>query len=147
MVVLHLRQVHANAQAQEVVQLLHDAGVAAGQVVVHGNHVHALARDGVQVHRQGADQGFTLAGTHLGNLAMVQHHTADQLHVEVAHVQHTARGLAAHGKRFWQQGIQAFAFGVTLFEFGGFGRQLFVRQCLHGVFHTVDYGWRPGDIA
>jgi hypothetical protein len=39
-------------------------------------------------YRQRGDQGLALAGAHLGDLALVQHHAADQLHVEVAHAEH-----------------------------------------------------------
>jgi hypothetical protein len=52
--------------------------------------VHALAFQRVEVDRQGRDQGLALAGAHLGDLARVQHHAADQLHVVVAHAEHAA---------------------------------------------------------
>ena len=46
----------------------------------------------VQVDRQRRHQRLAFAGAHLGDLAVVQHHAADQLDVEVAHLQ---RPLAA----------------------------------------------------
>lgn len=121
--VRHARVDHAHAQAQPVVQLAHLRRVAAGQVVVDRDHVHALAFQRVEVHGQGRDQGLALAGAHLGDLAQVQHHAADQLHVVVAQAQHAARGLAAHGEglgrilssaspsatRFWNSGVLAFS--------------------------------------
>ena len=39
----------------------------------------------VQVQRQRGHERLALAGLHLGDAALVQHHAADQLHVEVAH--------------------------------------------------------------
>ena len=60
--------------------------------------MHALTGQGIQVGRQGGYQGLALTGAHLGNLAIVQHHAADQLHIEVAHVQHPSGGLAHRGK-------------------------------------------------
>ena len=65
--------------------LPHPLGVAAGEVVVHGDDVHTPASEGVQIGRQCGDEGFALAGFHLSDLTVVQHHAADQLHIEVTH--------------------------------------------------------------
>ena len=93
-------------QAQEVVDTAHPGGVAAGQVVVDRDHVHALGRQGIEVGRQGGDQGLALAGAHLGDLAVVQHHAADELDVEVAHAQGADAGLAHHGEGLGQQVVE-----------------------------------------
>ena len=50
----------------------------------------------VQVARQRGDQRLAFAGLHFGDLAVVQHHAADQLHVEMAHVQDAPAGFADH---------------------------------------------------
>jgi hypothetical protein len=103
----HLRQVDAHRQAQEVVQAAHPLRVAVGQVVVHRDHVHALAGQRVQVHRQRGGQRLALAGAHFGDLAVVQRHAAQQLDVEVAHL-HNALGAFAHrGEGLWQAGRRA----------------------------------------
>ena len=96
--VVHARHHDAHRQSERVVQPPHPLGVAAGQVIVDGDHVHALAGQRVEVGGQGRDQGLALAGAHLADLALVQHHAADQLHVEVAHTEHPAAGLAADGE-------------------------------------------------
>ena len=103
---VHVLLDQAHAQAQEAMDLAHPLGVAAGQVIVHRHHVHTAARQGVEVGRQRGHQGLALAGLHLGDLAVVQHHAADQLHVEVAHAQHPPAGLAHHGKGLGQQLIE-----------------------------------------
>ena len=69
-----------------ICNLAHPLGVAFRQVIVDRDHVDAAPGEGIQVNRQGRDQGFPFTGFHLGNLALVQHHAADQLHVEVAHL-------------------------------------------------------------
>ena len=102
----HVLLDQAHREAQEAVHLAHPLGVAPGQVVVHGHHVHAPAGEGVEVGRQGGHQGFALAGFHLGDLAVVQHHAADQLHIEVAHAQHPLARLAYYGKGLGQQLIE-----------------------------------------
>ena len=86
--------------------LAHPLGVTPGQVVVHRDDVYAPAREGIEVGRQGGHQGFALAGLHLGDLALVQHHAAYQLHIEVAHAQHPLAGFAHHGKGLGQQFIE-----------------------------------------
>ena len=62
--------------------------------------MHALAGQRIEVHRQGRHQGLTLTGAHLGDLAFVQGHTTNQLHVEVAHAHHPLAGFAGYRKGF-----------------------------------------------
>ena len=49
---------------------------------------------------------------------------ADQLHVEVPHVQHAAAGLADDGEGFGQQVVERLAVGEPLAELGGLAAQL-----------------------
>ena len=41
----------------------------------------------IQISGQRGDQRFAFAGFHFGDVAFVQHHAADQLHVKMAHFQ------------------------------------------------------------
>jgi len=82
-----------------------------GQVVVDGDDVDALACERVQVSGQGGDQRLAFTGAHLGDLAAVQDDAADQLHVEVAHVEEAAAGLADHGEGFDEQVVEGRALG------------------------------------
>ncbi|MNE52183.1 hypothetical protein D3C80_1468440 [compost metagenome] len=100
--------------------------------------MHALAFQGIEVHRQGAHQGLALAGTHLGDLALVQGHAADQLDVEVAHAHHPLAGLAGHGKGFRQQLVEGFALGQARLELFGLAPELLVAQRDHLLFQGVD---------
>ena len=81
-------------QAEELVEPAHPLGVASGQVVVDRDDVDALACEGVQVGRQGGDQRLAFTGLHFGDLAAMQDHAADQLHVEMAHVEDAPAGFA-----------------------------------------------------
>src|ERR1039457_4366753 len=91
-------------EAEELVEAAHPFGVAAGEVVVDGDDVNALACEGVQVARQGGDEGLAFTGLHFGDLALVEHHAAHQLNVEMAHIELAAAGLADHGKG-WNQEV------------------------------------------
>ena len=75
----------AGSHAQEVIQTPHPFGITRRQIVIDGNHVHTLAGQCVKVGSQCGDQGFTFTGFHLGDLATVQYHAADQLYIKVTH--------------------------------------------------------------
>ena len=78
---------HPHAEPKEGVEGSVPPGVTAGQVVVDGDQVGALADQRVEVEGQGGHQGLALAGLHLGDLALVEHDAPDQLDVEVTHPQ------------------------------------------------------------
>ncbi len=111
LVVVEVVHDDADGEAEELVDLAHPLGVALGQVVVDRDHVHAVAGERVQVAGEGGDERLAFAGSHLGDLALVQHHAADQLHVEVAHLHGAPAGLADHGKGLRQQLVQGCVFG------------------------------------
>mmetsp|Transcript_12872 Transcript_12872/g.30273 ORF Transcript_12872/g.30273 Transcript_12872/m.30273 type:complete len:931 (-) Transcript_12872:212-3004(-) len=126
----HLRQVDAHRQAQEVVQLAHPLGVAPREVVVHRDDMDALARQRVQVDRQRRHQGLAFAGAHLGHFAGIEHHAANQLHIEVAHLERPLAALAADRKRLGQDVVHAGATSDALLEGSRLGAQFVVGQSL-----------------
>ena len=102
---------HAHAQPQEAVQAAHPFGVALGQIVVDRNHVHTSASEGVQIARQGSDQGITFTGLHFGDAPGMEHHAANQLHVEMAHVENAPAGFPHDGESFNQKVVDRSALG------------------------------------
>ncbi len=62
----------------------HLFGLELGQVIVHRNHVDALARQSIQIGREHRHQGLTFTGLHLSDVAPVKCGTALNLNVEVA---------------------------------------------------------------
>ena len=100
--------------------------------------MHTLAGQGVKVGGQGGHQGFAFAGLHFGDAPLMEHDAADELHGVGPHAQHAVGGLAHRSKGFGQQGVQAFAAFVALFELGGFALQLFVAQGLVRRFQLQD---------
>jgi len=71
---------------------------------------------------------------------VVQDHAADQLHVEMAHVDEAAAGLTDHGEGFDEEVVDTGALGDALFEFDGFGGEVDVRQLAHGGLEIGDGG-------
>ena len=118
----------ADRHAEEAIDPAHPLRVAAGQVVVDGDDVNALAFERVEIGRQRRDERLAFAGLHLGDLALVQYGAADQLHVEVPHVEHAPAGFADDGERLGQQVVERLAIGEALPELGGLAAQLLVGQ-------------------
>ncbi len=112
----------ADAHPEEPVEASHPLRVAARQVVVDRDDVDALAFERVQVGGERRDERLAFARLHLGDLAAVQHHAADQLHVEVPHVEHAASGLAHDGEGFDEQIVERLAVGDALAELVGLAR-------------------------
>src|SRR5262249_30993237 len=88
-VVIQVMLNHSNRQTQESVDLSHPLAVSTSQIVIHRDDMDPLPLQAVEVDRQGGDQGFTFSRFHLGNLALVENHTPDQLNVEVPHMEDT----------------------------------------------------------
>ena len=115
--------------------LAHPLGIAAGEVVVDGDHMHPAAGEGVEVAGQGGHQRFAFAGLHLSDLALVQHHAADQLHVEVAHAEHALAGFPYHREGLGQDLVEhrplvfkAAGVGQALTELGRAAAQVVVAE-------------------
>ena len=126
-------------QAEEGIQAPHPLGIAPGQVVVDGDDVHALAGQRVQVDGQRGHQRLALAGAHLGDLAVVQHHAADQLHVEMAHLQRALAAFAHHGEGLGQQLVERSPPATRLTKFVGLGAQLVVGQGFERSFEDLTF--------
>src|SRR5690606_17580967 len=71
----------ADREPEIVVHEAHPFGVAAGEVVVDGDNVHALAGETVEVGGRDGDEGFAFAGGHFRDAALMQGNAADHLHV------------------------------------------------------------------
>jgi hypothetical protein len=128
----------AGRQAQEAVELAHRMGVALGQVVVDGDHMHTLAGEGVQVDRQRRHQRFTFAGLHLGDRAIVKDHAAGQLYVERAHAEYAAGSLAHDRKGRDQEVVERLALGEQFPELHRLGCKLFVGESLGLLLDCID---------
>ena len=133
----------ADVHAEEAVDTAQLALVA-GEVVVDGDHVHAFALEGVQVGRQGGDQGLAFTGLHLGDVAPVQGGAAHELHVEVTLAEGALGDLAHGGERLGHDVVQALAVLDLLLELRGLGLQILVGkggdlilQRVHGLGHVL----------
>ncbi len=99
----------AGGHAEEAVDLAHPFGVATGEVVVDGDDVDALAGQRIEIDREGRHQRLAFAGLHFGDVALVQHHAADQLHVEMALAEGALGRLPDRGEGGNQNVVQGLA--------------------------------------
>ena len=128
----------ADRHPEEAVDSAHPLRVATGQVVVDRDDVDALAFERVEIRGQRRDEGLALAGLHLGDLAAVQHHAANELDVVVPHVEHAPPGLAHDGEGFGQQVVQRRAAAEALLEFRGLAAKLGIGERLDARLELVD---------
>ena len=89
----------AHAHAQKLIHLPHPLAVAARQVIVDGDDVHVLPAESVEIAGKRGHERLALARAHLGDLAVVEDHAADELDVEVTHAQRSHRRLAHRRER------------------------------------------------
>ena len=135
---IHTWHVAIHCHAEEGKQRTVRFRITLGQIVVHCHHVDATTAQGIEVRWQGCGQGFTFTGLHFSDAVGIQHHAADQLHVEVTHAEHPLGGFT-HGREcFRQQLLQGLTLLQTLTVLGRLGLQLRVGQSFELRLHCID---------
>ena len=134
----HHRRDHPDADAERGVDGAHPLRVAAGQVVVDRDEVHAAAREGVEIDGRHRREGLALAGLHLGDLPGVQGHRPDELDVEEAQAEDPPAGLADQRERLVQDVVERLAVLQARPELVGLGPHLGVGELLHRRLEVVD---------
>ena len=137
----------ADTQSEKLVEPSHPFRVAPGQVVVDGNDVNAFASEGVQVRGQRGDQRLSFTGLHLGDLALVQRISTDELHVEVPHVQDSFAGFTRYRECFGKDVVQRGTVLYALFEFGGLRLEIGIGKTGDPRFESVDRFDRPAGFS
>ncbi len=136
--VLGLALDNAHAQAQEVINRPHPNRVAASQIVVRGDQMSSLAFQSVGVKGRDGHERLSFTGLHFGDSALVQHHSAKELDVELPHMKQPLADFSDHRKGLGEDFVELFAFGQKRFEFRGRALELFVG-------HRRDFGFERID--
>ena len=127
-----------DADPERVVDRLHPFGVAAGEVVVDGDDVDAVAGERVEEDASVAVRVLPSPVLHLGDRAVVQNHAADQLHVEVALADRAPRRLTGQREGLGQEVVERLAAAGPLAQRVDLGEQLLVLEQLHLGLDRVD---------
>ena len=134
---LHVSLDDAHGEPERLVHAAHPLGVAPREVIVHGDDVHPLTRERVEVRGQRRRQRLALARGHLADAPVVQQRAADELDVEVPHVELTPGALADHREGLDEQIVQGLALLEPIAELVRLGGELRAGQRAHGVLEPV----------
>ena len=96
------------------------------------------AAEGVQVGSQGGDQRLAFAGLHFGDLSLMQNHAADQLDVEMPHVEHPPSRFTNHRESVGQQIVERLALIGALAQVGGTPAEVGIAEGADRRFPIVD---------
>ena len=113
-------QDHADGEAQPAMYGAHPLRITVSQVVIDRNDVNALSLQCIQISGKCGHQGFTFTGTHLGDTALMQDHTTDQLHTEGLQAQYTIIRLTHNSKGLRKKVIQCLSCCQSFLKFCGF---------------------------
>jgi hypothetical protein len=112
--------------------------------------VNALSLERVEITRQCSDQRFAFAGDHFGNVARVQHHSAQELNIVMAHPQEAASAFSADGECFDQDVIERFAGLKPLAKLERLPPKLLIGQGRHlrlKRVDPVDFALKPANLT
>ena len=104
--------------------MAHPFRVAPREVVVDGDDVDAVAAESVEDRGERRDEGLAFARSHLRDAALVEHDPADELHVEVPHLERAPAGLADKGERLRDQRLERLSRGAPLAQRPGRAREV-----------------------
>ena len=90
--------------------------------------MHAIAGEGIEIGGEGGNKGLAFTRAHFRDAAFMQHHAANQLHIEMALAEHALGGFAYGGEGRHQQFIQRAAGGQFSTEFICAGAQSLIRE-------------------
>ncbi len=97
--------------------------------------MHAASGQRIQSRGQRGDQRLAFTGLHFRDFAVVQHHAADELDIEMAHVEEAAARFADYGKCRDDRRNQSLAHGLAK---GGLGWVKFLKLLLNRLFQRLE---------
>ena len=136
---LHAVQVDPDRQTEEAEHLAHPIAMVLREILVDGDDLHPLARQGVEICGERRDQRLAFARSHLGDAPFVEHDAAHDLHIEMPESEHARARLAHGGERLGQQLVEGLALGVSLLVFFGACGEFLVRHRLELVLERNDF--------
>ncbi len=137
----HLPLDQAGRHTKEAVDLPHPLGVPLGEVVVHGDEVHAFFPQGVQVDRKRPRKGLALPRAHLCDPSCVKSGPAHELDIEVTLPDDPRGGLPHHGERLRKEAVDVLTLLETALELARLGTEGGIVEDFHVVLQGVHLGY------
>jgi hypothetical protein len=128
----------ADRRAELLVDRTRPLGVALREVVVNRHEVDAVAGERVQVQRLHGDERLALARLHLGDVALVEHDAAHQLHVEEPDADRAPERLPNGGVGLEDDLLERLAVLDALPELDGLAGKLLVGKLLEVGLELAD---------
>ena len=126
---IHVRQVDTTVSPRKLNTLPIHRGAA--RQVMFTVTMCAPAGERVEIGGQRRDEGLAFAGLHLGDLAVVQDHAAEELDIEMTHAQRALRRLAHDRESIGEELVERCAVGMALLQRLGLAAQLRIGQLGH----------------
>ena len=143
----HLRLNAADFHAENFVERAHPIGVALGEVVVDGGEVGTLALERGKVERQRGGERFAFAGLHFDDRVVMDGGAAEELHVEVPHVESTPASFAHECEGLDEQAIERLTAASAVAKREASFFEIEVGLCFERFFEGGDLGNRAAPIA
>ena len=119
---------NASGQAQGPVNFRHPIRITPGQIIVNRHNMHTLARQSIEIGREGGNQSFALTSFHFSDIALMQKYPAHELHIKGSQAQRAFRCFAAIGEGFRQKAIKRFSSLSAILKLFGFCDELLVAE-------------------
>ncbi len=126
-------------ESEECVNLAHPFGVARGEIIVDGDDVNTASGQRIEIDRKGRDQRLALAGLHLGDLAFMHDHAADELDIEMPLAERAFAGFTHGCESRHQNVIKRLALGELFLELLRARPQRLVGKAFQLLFQSVDF--------
>ena len=110
----------ADRHSERIIDLTHPYSVASRQIVIDRDYMHSFTCEGIQIRRQSSNESLALARAHLGNIAIMQDHPADELYIEMTLSERTPRGFPYYSKGLGGHAFEGHPIGKALPELGCF---------------------------
>ena len=128
----------AGGETKEAMNTAHQLRLVRGQVVIHRDHVDALARQRVEVGRQRSHERLSFAGLHLRDVAQVKSRATHDLDIVRTQANRALRRLPHRRKSLWKQRIQGLPVRDPILEQLCLCPQLLVSEISDGLFEKID---------
>lgn len=131
-------EVDADGQTEEAVDVAHPLCVSFGEIFVDGDDMDAFSFQGVEINGHGGSQGFSFAGFHLGDVALVEDGGTEDLDRIGELMEDSLGGFPCGGESLRKDVVDRLSVLKSLFENRSEGLQLVVGHLAEAILILED---------